>query len=119
IPEPSRGSRPGRAATLTMRPPLAPPGPSSLRARIARIAAAEHRKDDSAFIWNWSAKSTAEVSATGDIAKPPARWIEPQRGGCEDNLDPPHDVVERHRRRAAAPRRLARQKWDMQKAAAQ
>src|SRR5216683_7448426 len=69
IPEPSRGSSPGRAATLTMRPPLAPPGPGSARERIARIAAAEHRNEDSAFIWNWSAKSTAEVSATGDIAK--------------------------------------------------
>src|SRR6266853_713101 len=67
MPEPSRGSSPGRAATLTMRPPLAPPGPSSPRLRIARIAAAEHRKDDSACIWNWSAKSTGEVEAGRDM----------------------------------------------------
>src|ERR1051325_7724345 len=50
IPQPSRGSSPGRAATLTMRPPLAPLGPGSDRARIARTAAAEHTKADSAFI---------------------------------------------------------------------
>src|ERR1700675_3068102 len=79
MPAPSRGLIPGRAATLTIRPPLAPPGPGSVRVRIALIAAREQRKHDSAFIFNCPSKWAALVSATEAIANPPARWIEAQR----------------------------------------
>src|SRR5271154_2224279 len=63
IPAPSRGSRAGRAETLTIRPPGAPPLPAALRARKAATAAAEHKKQESAFMWNCAAKSAEEISA--------------------------------------------------------
>ena len=83
MPAPRRGSSAGRAATLTIRPPRAPPGPGACRLRNAAMAAAEHKKHDSAFMRNCAMKSAAAVSPTGAMAKPPARWIEAQSGGSD------------------------------------
>ena len=69
MPAPVRHSSAGRAATLTMRPP-APV------LAIALTAARQHRNAVTKFMSTCCIRSALVVSATGDMAKPPARWID-------------------------------------------
>ena len=78
MPAPLRHSSAGRAATLTMRPP------APVRA-MALTAARQHRKAVTKFMSTCCIRSDRVVSATGFMAKPPARWIDAHSGDTSPN----------------------------------
>ena len=79
MPAPLRHSSPGRAATLTMRPPLP-------RHRADRRTAAQEASDEVHV--DLLAQRRDAASRNGPAAKPPARWIDAQ-SGATDLVEPP------------------------------